>query len=71
MVFIDAGHSYEDVKQDIAMACDMRIPVISGHDYHALHVGVRQAVDEQFGQAKTVQGRVWLHSGPAGVAAVR
>jgi len=50
-VFIDANHSYESVKQDIATWK----PVIrqggwiGGHDYQVYH-GVKKAVDETFGK---------------------
>lgn len=69
MVFIDAGHSYEDVKSDIMMATSMRIPIICGHDYHPLHAGVMKAVDEIFGANKTVQGSVWVSGNPCFKAA--
>lgn len=52
LVFIDANHMYESVKEDI----DVWLPtiraggVICGHDYASpIHPGVRQAVDERFG----------------------
>ena len=48
--FIDAGHSYEEVIKDI----DAYLPkmkktgILAGHDY-STPCGVRQAVDEKFG----------------------
>jgi hypothetical protein len=48
MVFIDADHSYEGVKFDIDWAVKKGVPIISGHDYTALHPGVKRAVDEAF-----------------------
>lgn len=49
-VFIDAGHSYQAVKADIAA---WRLKVredgwFGGHDYHSAHPGVIRAVDETF-----------------------
>lgn len=61
MVFIDADHKYQSVRTDIAWARDTGVPIISGHDYRDDHVGVRRAVDEAFGDARTVRGTVWFH----------
>lgn len=61
MVFIDADHSYEAVKQEIAWACKLAIPIISGHDYNPTHPGVIKAVDEAFGNKIEVVGNVWSH----------
>lgn len=49
-LFIDAGHSYEDVKKDLhAWLPKMKKgSTISGHDYYN-PCGVKQAVDEEFG----------------------
>jgi hypothetical protein len=66
MVFIDAGHSYEAVKEDIAWAEQADIPLIVGHDYNELWPGVKRAVDEAFGAEIRVRGSVWSHTaGPA------
>jgi len=59
MVFIDADHTYEGVKTDIAWARKTRVPIISGHDYCDVHPGVRRAVDEAFGENIVVHGSVW------------
>lgn len=61
MVFIDAGHTYENVKADIDWARAMNIPVIAGHDYNKLHPGVVRAVDEAFQSDKKVISSVWAH----------
>ncbi len=63
MVFIDAGHSYEDVIVDIRWAIEQQIPIISGHDYSPQMPGVCQAVDEAFGKgAIELGGSVWSAS---------
>jgi hypothetical protein len=48
LVFLDAGHSYEDVKQDIALWGPhvARGGILCGHDYTDDFPGVRRAVDE-------------------------
>ncbi len=61
MVFIDADHSYEAVKEEIAWARKLEIPIISGHDYSQTHPGVMKAVDEAFGKKIEVVGNVWSH----------
>lgn len=55
LVYIDANHSYEFVRQDI----ELWLPkirqggIISGHDYgFTPHAGVKQAVDEAFGEER-------------------
>lgn len=51
LVFIDGNHSYEYVREDIALWLPkVRAGgILSGHDYHAaLFPGVVQAVDEAF-----------------------
>jgi tetratricopeptide (TPR) repeat protein len=47
MVFIDAGHTYEEVKRDIELWRPLAKVVLSGHDYlPQTWMGVCQAVDE-------------------------
>jgi mannosyltransferase OCH1-like enzyme/glycosyltransferase involved in cell wall biosynthesis len=47
MVFIDAGHTKEEVKEDIGLWRDMADVVLSGHDYlPGTWMGVCEAVDE-------------------------
>jgi len=55
MIFIDAGHTYEEVVEDIENFKQLLAPegLLCGHDY-CNWVGVKQAVDERipfFGQA--------------------
>lgn len=61
MVFIDADHSYEGVKEDIDWATKLGIPIIAGHDYCELHPGVVRAVDEVFQNNIEVIGSIWWH----------
>lgn len=50
-IFIDANHTYEEVKKDI----EAYLPkvkkggVLAGHDYHPIWSGVIKSVDELFG----------------------
>ncbi len=59
MVFIDAGHTYEDVKADIAACLPKTRLLICGHDYVESWMGVIQAVDEAFGKPDGVAGSIW------------
>lgn len=61
IVFLDADHSYEAVRDEIAWAKQLGVPVIAGHDYGHARFGVTRAVDEAFPQGVTVRGRVWWH----------
>ena len=59
MVFIDAEHTYESVKRDIACWRDLATVVISGHDYRPdTWMGVCQAVDEAFGKTYKAES-IW------------
>lgn len=59
-VFIDAGHTYEDVKADIDAWLPKAKMVISGHDYLPdVWMGVIKAVDEKFGKPDGLAGSVW------------
>lgn len=50
MVFIDGAHDYAQVKADIEAWLPKTLKLICGHDYsHEGFGGVRQAVDEIFG----------------------
>lgn len=51
-VFVDAGHGYEAVKDDIARwRCKVRPGGwFGGHDFHKAHPGVIRAVAESFGR---------------------
>lgn len=63
-VFIDAGHSYEAVYQDIELWQDKVRPegYVLGHDYgHPKYDGVARAVDEWFGETVSVlEHTVWI-----------
>lgn len=61
MMFIDAGHDYDSVRQDLDWATAVGCPVISGHDYAPIHPGVMKAVDERFGKRIERHGSVWIH----------
>jgi hypothetical protein len=64
MIFIDADHAYEQVKEDIQTAINLKIPIIAGHDYCDLHPGVKRAVDEIFQGKIQIKGSVWHHLRP-------
>lgn len=61
-VFIDAAHSYAAVVEDIQRWTPKIRPGgwIGGHDYHEAYPGVKQAVNEAFGEAVTLdEAAVW------------
>jgi predicted O-methyltransferase YrrM len=61
-IFIDAGHSYEAVRDDIAAWASKVKPGgwVGGHDYHASHPGVIQAVDEAYGDTvQHLEDAIW------------
>jgi hypothetical protein len=62
MVFIDGGHTYEEVKADIEAWSGKAKKFLCGHDYtDTNHPGVRKAVDEAFGdRAKLAIGSIWI-----------
>jgi hypothetical protein len=60
MVFIDAGHTYEEVKSDIEVWQPVANKVICGHDYCDAWPGVVKAVDEAFGKPDKVVGTIWV-----------
>ena len=62
-IYIDGIHQYENVKQDIINYLPMvkKGGVIGGHDYGPSWPGVRQAVDEMFGEPdKVFQDTSWI-----------
>jgi hypothetical protein len=59
MVFLDADHSYEAVREEITWAEKQGVPLICGHDYGNRLFGVTQAVDEAFPRGVQVRGMVW------------
>ena len=65
LVFIDAEHTYEKVKQDIEVWLPLvkENRILCGHDYNnKYHPGVKQAVDEVFGEAniKLLGNSIWV-----------
>lgn len=58
MVFIDAEHTYEGCKADIAKWAPKARKLIALHDYSAAWQGVMQAVNEAFGPAVKVVGTI-------------
>jgi len=54
MVFIDAGHEYEEVKADIKAWLPKTKKLICGHDYGVNFEGVKRAVDELFGAVNAI-----------------
>lgn len=60
MVFIDGGHSYEEVKQDIEMWLPKTKKIICGHDYSKKAFDVKSAVDEKFKDVKIIE-EIWIH----------
>jgi predicted O-methyltransferase YrrM len=62
-IYIDGIHQYENVKQDIInyLPKVKKGGVIGGHDYGNSWPGVRQAVDEMFGQPdKVFKDTSWI-----------
>ena len=60
MVFIDAGHDYEEVKSDIEAWLPKCKKIIAGHDYSDEWVGVKKAVDEKFDKINIVDSIWWV-----------
>ncbi len=60
-VFIDAGHSYEAARQDIALwTPKVRAGGwLGGHDYHPKFPGVIRAVREAVGAIDLLPGFIW------------
>jgi len=61
MVFFDADHSYEAVKDEIRWAKELGVPLICGHDYGNSRFGVTKAVDESFPAGLQHKGMLWWH----------
>lgn len=61
LVYIDADHRYEQVKEDIWRWVKHIKPggILAGHDYWVFE-GVKQAVDEIFGEAVSIAENVWF-----------
>lgn len=58
LVLLDADHTYEATKADIAWAKDVGAKIICGHDYFSHCPGVGQAVEEAGGAVRHAGG-VW------------
>jgi predicted O-methyltransferase YrrM len=59
LVFLDAIHSYEETRRDIAWARSIQAPIVAGHDYCPEFPGVIQAVDEVGGPRELVE-TLWV-----------
>ena len=59
MVFLDADHAYEAVRDEIQWAKSLGVTVIAGHDYGNAKFGATRAVDEAFPKGVEVRGMVW------------
>jgi len=60
MVFIDAGHTYDECKADIEAWMPKCTKIISGHDYGDDWPGVKKAVDEKFNKVNVVDSIWWV-----------
>ena len=60
MIFIDAGHTYEEVKNDIRKWKGKAKILLCGHDYVAGWPGVKQAVDEELSGPDEIHGTIWV-----------
>ena len=59
LVFLDADHSYEAVRDEIAWAKAVGVKTICGHDYGNPLFGVTKAVDEAFPGGVETAGMCW------------
>lgn len=57
LVWVDGNHSYEGVLGDLKHWDPLAHRMICGHDYSL--PGVKQAVDEFYGDKVTVNGEIW------------
>ena len=60
MVFIDAGHTYEEVRNDIRKWKNKAKILLCGHDYVSAWSGVRQAVNEELGGPDEIYDSIWV-----------
>lgn len=60
MIFIDAGHTYEEVVNDIRKWKNKARILLCGHDYVSGWPGVMQAVDEELGGPDEVHDTIWV-----------
>ena len=59
LVYIDALHDYESVKEDIQLWDKKASRIVCGDDYDENWPGVKQAVDEIYGDRVKIIGRFW------------
>jgi len=59
--FIDANHHYQGVKSDIEFWQPKTRRLLCGHDYGGVFTGVKQAVNEIFGEENIIvtSGKIW------------
>jgi glycosyltransferase involved in cell wall biosynthesis len=61
MVFIDAGHTYEELRDDIRAWKGKAKIALCGHDYfETVWMGVVRAVDEELGGPDEVHETIWV-----------
>lgn len=60
MIFIDAGHTYEEVREDIRKWKGKAKILLCGHDYVSGWPGVKQAVDEELGGPDEIHDSIWV-----------
>ena len=58
MVFLDGGHRYQDVKEDIEAWLPKAKKLICGHDYN--FIPVQEAVTEKFGIPDSAES-IWIN----------
>jgi len=63
MIFIDAGHTYEEIKADIEAWLPKCSKIICGHDYTDGYPGVIKAVNEKFGKPNLIDSLWWIELG--------
>lgn len=61
MLFIDAEHTYEGVKEDIKLWLPKVKKIVCGHDYCDVWEGVKKAVDESIDNFET-EDSIWFKS---------
>jgi predicted O-methyltransferase YrrM len=62
LIYIDAGHTYKEVKEDITAWSKLINPggIIAGHDYGNTFIGVKEAVDELIDNPQLAGTCVWF-----------
>jgi len=59
MVFIDAGHTHDEVVADIRAWKNKAKVLLCGHDYSDVWKDVKRAVDEEIGELDGVADTIW------------